>query len=172
MNSATHFTITVTDVGDAVKATAEIETVPGGGWDGDGFQSEGDEWQPDRPDIQPGDLVHFSADDGYSNIIRVGEISGAIDVETDSISGPIYADWIDETLDVECHAWGSPGDVDNKSSSAEPDGSVPYACGWDGEWDVQPGQNMAVSMRFPVPAISSAMSSAARRLAMWPDRLG
>ena len=143
------FLITVTDSADAVKATAEIETTSGAGWGGDGFQSEGDDWQPDQPDIQPGDLVHFSADDGYSNIIRVGEISGTVNVATDSISGPIYADWIEETLDVECHPWGSPGDADNKRSSAEPDGSVPYACDWAGEWDVQPGQNMAVFYAIP-----------------------
>ena len=49
------FTITLTDSSDAVKAVAEIESVFGGGWGGDGFQTQGEDWQPEHSDIQPGD---------------------------------------------------------------------------------------------------------------------
>lgn len=144
------FLITVTDSADAVKAVAEIETVPGGGWGSDGFQSEGDDWQPQQPDIQPGDWVRFSADDGYTNLIRVGEINGTVDVDNNSISGPIHAEWFTETLNVQCHPWGAwPGPATVQNSTADPDGGAPYSCGWDGVWDVQPGQNIAVFYEVP-----------------------
>ena len=34
------------------------------------------------------------------------------------------------------------GDVPVKESEAMPDGSVPFACSWAGEWDIVPGQNV------------------------------
>ena len=42
------FTITLTDSSDAVKAVAEVESVYGGGWGGDGFQTQGEDWQPEH----------------------------------------------------------------------------------------------------------------------------
>jgi uncharacterized repeat protein (TIGR01451 family) len=145
------FWITVTDSVGTVKATAEITSTPGGGWDGDGFQTEWDDWTPEQPDIEPGDWVYFQADDDYSNAILVGTIEGAVDVEDDSVTGPVYATWFTETLDVECHAWGAPGGAPGKSSTAAPDGSVPYFCQWDPvtEWDVLPGQDVAVMYLEP-----------------------
>jgi uncharacterized repeat protein (TIGR01451 family) len=142
------FWITVTDGLGGVKATATAESAPNGGWGGDGFESA--EWTPGQPDITPFDFVHFRADDGYTNTIEVGEISGTLDLEADAVSGPILASGFGVTLTVECHPWGAweagLHDVEVKTSWAEPDGSVPFTCQWkpDTEWDIQAGQNVAV----------------------------
>jgi len=140
------FWITVTDGLGAVKAMAEIETVSDGGWGGSGFESE-DEWMPSHPDIVPGDYVYFSSDDGYHNIVHVGTISGTLDINADSLSGPVYADWFGSLLlDVECHPWGAPEGTPSKESSAAADGTQPFECSWDPdtEWNIEPGQEVAV----------------------------
>lgn len=144
------FVITVTDSTSSIKGIAQTDSVPGGGWGGDGFETQGEDWTPDQPDIEPGDLVYVSADDGFGKIVRVGEIRGTIDLENDSISGPIYADWFTEMLDVECQPWGAwPDHVDSKRSTAKPDGTVPYSCDWKDEWDVLPGKEIAVFYLTP-----------------------
>ncbi|MCB0157394.1 MAG: right-handed parallel beta-helix repeat-containing protein [Caldilineaceae bacterium] len=144
------FQITVTDGADVVKAVATIDSVAGGGWNGAGFQTEWNGWQPAQPDIRPGDWVHFRADDGYVNHIRVGDIGGIVDLDADNISGSIQADWFSDALNVECHPWGAwPGPAQLQQSTAMPDGSDSYACGWQGVWDVQPGQDIAVFYRAP-----------------------
>ncbi len=139
------FWITVTDSLGAVKATAEIETISNGGWNGSGFGSE-DEWVPGRPDITPGDYVYFSSDDGYDNTVRVGMIDGTLNIDTDSVGGPIHADWFGSLLlDVECHPWGAPEGTPSKESSAAADGTQPFECSWDPdtEWNIEPGQQVA-----------------------------
>jgi len=145
------FWITVTDSGGGVKATAAMSTAYGGGWSADGFQTDWDDWSPTDLDIEPGDRVYGRTDDGYSNVIHVGTITGAVDVDNDSVGGNVYATWFTQMLDVECHAWGAPGGAPNKESTAAPDGSVPYLCQWDPvtEWDILPGQDVAVMYREP-----------------------
>jgi uncharacterized repeat protein (TIGR01451 family) len=142
------FWITVTDDLGGVKAAGTAESVPNGGWGGDGFGTA--EWTPGQPDITPFDFVYVSADDGYTNTVEVGEISGTLDIEADAVSGPILAPGFGVTLTVECHPWGAweagLHDVQVKPSWAEPDGSVPFTCQWnpDTEWDIQAGQDVAV----------------------------
>jgi len=138
--------ITVTnDTGD-IKATAEVLSYPGWGWGTDGFDTQWQDWAPSQPDIQPGDWVYFTTDDGYSNAIHVGEITGDVDVDTDSVSGLVFADWFSTTLAVECHPWGGPPGTPGKNSSAAADGTAPYFCQWDpvGEWDILAGQDIGV----------------------------
>ncbi|MFN2228748.1 MAG: hypothetical protein ACK2VA_03170, partial [Anaerolineae bacterium] len=143
------FWITVTESGGAVKANAAIDSIAGGGWGTDGFETQPQHWSPDVPDIVPGDRVHFAADDGYTNTVQVGLISGTLDIATDSVGGPIYASF-PQTLPVECDPWGAwdagMGGVPAKQSEAAPDGSVPFSCAWDSatEWDIVPGQDVAV----------------------------
>lgn len=140
------FWLTVTDSLGAIKATAEVDTEAGGGWGAAGFQTEEWEWVPNEPDIVPGDYAYFSSDDGYDNSVRVGTISGVLDIDTDSVSGPITVPWFGNTsLDVECHPWGGPGDAPVKNSSATANGTVPFDCSWDPttEWDIEPGQELA-----------------------------
>ena len=144
------FNITVTDGTRAVKGTAEFVTWPGGGWGGDGGETAEEDWtEGSPPDIDVGDMVYFQSDDGYSNTVEVGEITGDINVATDSISGYVNAPWLATTLDMECHPWGAYNigidTAEVKNSTAESDGSDPYDCSWDPvtEWDVQPGQDIA-----------------------------
>jgi hypothetical protein len=140
------FWLTVTDEFGTFKASATVETQGGGGWGGDGFETAGDDWSPEQPDIQAGDWVFFQSDDGFGDTIQVGDIQGTVDLDDDSVSGPIYAGLFADTLDVQCHAWGAPEGAPAKSSSAEPDGSVPYTCQWDPatEWDIEAYQIVAV----------------------------
>ena len=157
------FWITVTNSAGGVKATTTVGSTSGGagGWWGpDGFRPTwlgGDccTWSPAEPDIQPGDWVLFQSDDGYQNQVRAGTIYGTVDVENDSVTGPIYAAWLNQTLDVWCY----PGDVGGpplwRPSSAEPDGLAPYFCQWrdptggQEPWDIQPDDEVLVSYWEP-----------------------
>jgi len=153
------FWLTVTNPLGDIKATAQVSSTIDGGWWGHGFMptwTGGDccNWSPAEPDIQPGDWVYFQSDDGYENQVRVGEIYGTIDVENDSVTGPIYATWFTDTLEVWCHPqtfWPP----EYRQSSVEPDGSVPYYCEWQnptGEqdpWDIQPADKVMVHYREP-----------------------
>jgi hypothetical protein len=149
------FWITVTNSAGDVKATGTVASTADGGWWGgqDGFRptwTGGDccDWSPAEPDIQPGDWVNFRSDDGYKNQVRAGAIFGTVSVEDDSVTGPIYASWLTETLEVWCHP-DSQWPPSYRQSSAEPDGSVPYFCEWQdpsgGElWDIQPHDQVFV----------------------------
>ena len=138
------FVITVTESdGVTVKGIAEIESTPDGGWGGPGFETQDEHWLGARPDILPGDLVQFHTD-GYDNTVRVGTIEGTLDLGADSISGPIYADWFAVDLDVRCDIWGVPDGPPGRDSTAGPNGVPPYDCNWGGEWDIVPGQDIAV----------------------------
>jgi len=145
------FTITVMDSSDTVKATAVVNSTVGGGWGEDGFETRSEDWSPAHPDIVVGDTVLFESDDDYSNSVRVGDIDGTIDLGANQISGPINVPWLSGTLPVECHPWGAPEGVDGKDSTAKADGSDPYLCAWDPltEWDIQPGQDIAVMYAEP-----------------------
>lgn len=76
-----------------------------------------------------------------------------MDLDADSIAGTVDADWLlPGPVDVECHPWDAPGGAaPGRNDTVTPDGSDPYACAWDPatEWDVQRGQNLAVSYREP-----------------------
>jgi len=160
------FSITVTNATGNIRATGTVTSTVGGASGGarggyDGFRPSwpfgGDccDWSPAEPDIQPGDWVYFQSDDGYENQIRAGTIYGTVDVEADSVTGPIYASWLTQTLEVWCY----PRDVDGPSlwrgSSAEPDGSAPYFCEWHDPsggqeaWDIQPDDEVLVSYLEP-----------------------
>lgn len=141
--------ITVTDSGGSIEATAEMTTGVIPWWnDRTGFSSSlGDPWSPEQPDIEAGDWVYATMDNGYTNSVHLGDISGVVDTAGDSVSGTVNAAWIGQVVDVECHPWDAPGGADNKRDSVFPDGADTYACAWDPntEWDVQPGQEIGVS---------------------------
>ncbi|MBN1641763.1 MAG: DUF11 domain-containing protein, partial [Anaerolineae bacterium] len=143
------FAITVTDSLGGYKATAFADTSGGGGWGADGFETGEEQWAPERPEIVAGDHVYAWSDDGYARHVQVGAISATLDVAADQIAGTIAAPWLSETLAVECHPWGAweAGlEAPIKHSTASPDGTTSFACQWDPdtEWDVQPGQDIAV----------------------------
>jgi uncharacterized repeat protein (TIGR01451 family) len=140
------FTVTLLDSDDNLKATAVTVSESGWGWGGDGFETRWEQWTPQEHDIQPGDKLIFESDDSFYDEVLVGDIQGSLDIELNLVSGPIYADWLSSypTMTVECHPWGAPPGTNIRSSSAGPDGDPPYACDWNGEWDIQPGQDVAV----------------------------
>ncbi len=148
--------ITVTDSGGTVKATAEMLTGEIPWWGGNtGFSTNhGDPWQPGRPDIQPGDFVHGAVSTGYTATVEIGQITGFVNVDADTITGTVDAAWLHPdpgTVDVDCQPWGAPEGTPGKSDTVIPDGSDIYTCAWDPgtEWDVQPGQDIGVFYREP-----------------------
>jgi len=103
--------ITVTDSGGAVKATAAVTTSPGGaGPDGawlQGFATQGGDWSPTQPDVQPTDWVHFQSDDGYTNSIQVGAITAVVDRDSNTVSGAMQAPGLGgEMLQCVTGTWG------------------------------------------------------------------
>lgn len=134
------FWITVTD---GVASTAVLSTTPGGGWGGPGFGTEDSDWPSGRPDIQPGDQVAFQSDDGYSNLITVGTITGNLDIAADTISGSIQAPFGAQTMTVECHIWVQSGPNPISVGGVAANGGS-YTCDFSGTWDILPGHSVAV----------------------------
>jgi hypothetical protein len=155
--------ITVTDGDGNLKATAELVTEPKWYWGNEtGFQSldgvwfDGDGNQMDNPpDILPNDWVYSWVDNGASAQVQIGDISGMIDLNADSIEGTINAPWFyDEEnpfeVEVECHSWGAPLPEEIlKYDMVLPSGEDAYSCSWLGEWDIQPGQDVGVGYYGP-----------------------
>jgi hypothetical protein len=151
--------ITVTgDDGVTVKATAEVFTEPKDYWGGEpGFQSMDSIWfdadgngMENPPDLKPYDWVYAQVDNGASAQVQIGDISGEIDLDGDSIEGSIAAGWFFDEVEVECHPWGAPEpQPEMKYDSILPDGGDLYSCSWAGEWDIQPRQDVGVGYFGP-----------------------
>ena len=143
--------LTVTKPGQVYTTTLTTDIVPW--WERGGFTTDWAEWDPERPNIEPGDVVSASIDSGYTATLTIGQITGWVDPDADRIDGEVHAEWLLPTLllDVECHPWGAPEGAPNQWSSAGPDGDPPYFCQWDpgSEWDVLPGQDIGVSYYEP-----------------------
>ena len=131
-----------------MQATQTIMTGLRGEWEGaEGFQTVTENWSPAAPDLQPGDWVYAVVDNGVTARVQLGDISGAVDVDTDSISGTVLAEWLGNPVQVECHDWGSGeagpfGNIDSGLIYAN--GVDEYSCSWAGEWDIQPWQDIGV----------------------------
>lgn len=146
--------LTVTNSSGQIKATAQMTTAELPGWGGaTGFATWIDDpWQPEQPDLQPGDWVHGAVDNGRTAAAQIGLIVGHVDVDTDSITGTVDVAWLmPGPIDVECQIWAAPGGAPAKQDTIIPDGADAYTCAWDpdSEWDVQPGQDVAVFYREP-----------------------
>ncbi|NLF00243.1 MAG: DUF11 domain-containing protein, partial [Anaerolineales bacterium] len=144
--------ITVTDGALTPKATAQVQTAYIPDWNDIGFFTEWEDWSPGPGvDIEAGDWVFASMDNGKATEVQVGDISGYLDIESDSITGTVGAPWIlPQTVDIDCHPWGSGGGVDmRRYSGLLPDGNDVFECSWDDEWDITPGQQVGVSYRDP-----------------------
>jgi uncharacterized repeat protein (TIGR01451 family) len=139
--------ITVTDSGGTIKSTAELMSGPISWWGGEtGFSTNVEGWSGVEPDIVPGDRVTIRIDDGYDDTVRVGTINGELDLDADTISGTIHADWFTQPLNARCGVWepGGPGD----EFTVDPDGGA-YFCDFSSEWDVLPGQDVGVQYQEP-----------------------
>lgn len=139
--------LTVTNNIGEIKATAQLSTGPTPwGWDGFATHVGDNPWRPQRPNIQPGDFVHGAVSTGYTATVQVGQITGFVDVDADTITGTVSAPWLmPGPVNIHCHTWGAPGGAPHKWDTVIPDGSDTYACAWDPdtEWDVWPGQEIA-----------------------------
>ncbi|MEJ2736679.1 MAG: PKD domain-containing protein [Anaerolineae bacterium] len=141
-------TVTQSD-GLTVKGTARLwsQEVPEWG-DFVGFSTELDDpWAGERPDIVPGDLVFGEVDNGYTSEVQVGEISGNLDITTETIAGTITAPWPAGTiLDAWCSIWVENGPGQDFPVDA---GGGAYSCDFSGQWDIQPGQDVAIGYYEP-----------------------
>jgi hypothetical protein len=140
--------LTVKDSYGEVKATATVFTEPREywGWES-GFTTVDTGWYDGiTPDLQPGDWVYATVDNGVTAQVQIGEIQGEIDIGADSIMGTIDAPWLDENVQVECLDWGSGGDPINKDAGmVQPNGSDVFTCDWDeSEWDMWREQDVGV----------------------------
>jgi uncharacterized repeat protein (TIGR01451 family) len=146
------FWITVTDSGGTPMAWSTATTEPaGGGHDGNwenGFEVSGGDWSPSVPDIQPREWVHFRSDDGYSNSVHVGTITGSIDPEADTASGTVEVPWLaSQTIEVVVGGWGFPGfEVDTVALDAA--GRGEYFVDFS-PTDLPPGMGLGVSYVEP-----------------------
>lgn len=128
-------------------------------WWGDGqtgfsTNMDGVAWDPEHPDIQPGDWVfgEVTVDTiKYTVQVQLGTISGTLDAETDSFTGKVYAPWLPQAQEVavQCHPWGAPEGTSHRETTVIPDGVTEFTCDWSGEWDVQPGQEIAALYQDP-----------------------
>jgi len=141
--------ITVTESdGVTVKATA-VKVTEDNGDGATAFQTQMDDWNPAFPDIQPNDWVFAEVDNGATAHVKIGDITGDINTETDSIQGTICAPWFyDEKVLVEYHLWISP-EPDMKYQYIVPNGIDTYFCSWAGDFDLQTGWNIGPSYYGP-----------------------
>lgn len=139
----TSVAITVAD-GGGVKATASgTSDVDGwfGTWDAD--------WDPEQPNIAPGDIVTATADGLTTTVDPVGRIDAAVDLDADTVEGTLLAPWFaPQTLTVTCEVWQEgapsievPGVAANGGSFTCDFGTIP--------WDLKPGPDVAVRYEEP-----------------------
>jgi uncharacterized repeat protein (TIGR01451 family) len=102
-----------------------------------------DQWDPSAPDIAPGDVITASAA-GFSMVINpVGEISGDLDLEADTISGVVQAPWLGvEQIHLRCEGWFEGGL--GIEMWVDPNGGS-YTCDFGSKGiDLQEGMDVAV----------------------------
>jgi hypothetical protein len=170
-------TLTESD-GVTVKGTAELVTEAKDYWGGEtGFQTNDSVWFDGDgnaldypPDIQPYNWVYGWVDNGASAQVQIGEISGTIDLDADSISGEIAAPWFSSEVNVECHPWGAPEPVEMKFDTILPDSNETYSCSWAEEWDIQPRQDVGVGY-FGEDGhwVANAFFIPNTRFTVWPE---
>jgi hypothetical protein len=140
--------IIVKDSDGIEKATAEVDTDESGY-----FQTSPGIWKTGQLDIQPYDWVYAQVDNGQTARVQIGDISGMIDLEYDSIEGTVTAPWFDSDVEVEieCHPWGAGMEEEIlKYDQAKPDGIDTYSCSWLlYEWDILAGQEVGVAYSGP-----------------------
>lgn len=122
--------------GSGIKATITGQS----DWQGY-FDSGWANWDPEHPNIQPGDIVTATAAGQTTVVSPIGTLAGAFDADTELVSGVVNAPWF-TTVDVRCEVWAANGpavtvaDVDANGGS--------FQCSFDGLWDLQPWEMVAV----------------------------
>ncbi len=141
-------TLTESD-GVTIKDTAELTTGEVPWWGGRvGFSTGWQGWTSGGwPDLQAGDWVYGRVDTGYAATVRIGTITGDLDIGADTISGTITADWFTQTLSAWCGVW-EPGGP-STDFQVDPDGGA-YFCDIGAlGWDLVPGHDVSVGYLEP-----------------------
>lgn len=145
------------------KAAAVLPTGSIPGWLGGdyGFQTQPADWSPAQPDIQTGDYVFVDTSAGYSADIRLGELSGSIDLDADSITGTLAAAWLGDPVSVRCYPFADLSNGSQRTDTLLPDGLDEYLCDWEaGEFDLQMG--VPVGVRYYEPDGDSLLRAFSR----------
>lgn len=139
--------ITLTNATGGIKATASGETGSLDIWGGtEGWSTNANvPWNGLRPDIQPGDHVYVQVDNGRTGEVHLPEITGAVDVVADTVSGNVVGDWLTGTVYVGCAFWINIPAPMTSTIAESPD--YAYECDFGGSFDILPGMNAAVDYR-------------------------
>jgi uncharacterized repeat protein (TIGR01451 family) len=142
-------TVTESD-GFTVKATAVLTTGPIPWWGGQsGFETQWDDWVPGPGvDIQPGDWVFGLVNSAsHTTTVHIGTINGELDVDADTISGTIHANWFTQILNANCGVWEENGP--GRDFTVDPDGGA-YFCDFGAMgWDLLPEHQVGVQYQEP-----------------------
>ena len=135
--------------GTTIKDTAVLTTGEIPWWGGQtGYSTSWQGWTSGEvPDLLPGDWIYGRVDNGYTSTVHIGAINGDLDIVSDTVSGNIDANWFTEMLDGRCSVWEENG-PDDQEFMVDPDGGD-YFCDFSGEWDIQPGHQVAVQYQEP-----------------------
>lgn len=137
--------------GVTVKATAVLTTGPIPEWGGQsGFNTHGEDWTPNNPNIAPGDWVYGLLNSvSYTTTVHVGTINGVVDVDAETVSGTLDAPWLaPDLVTVRCEIHENNGPPGIEVYGVDPDGGS-FFCNFAGQWDIQPGHNVAVNYTEP-----------------------
>ncbi len=133
-----HTDVTINVAG---KATMDAQTDENGH-----FESHwrNDLWDPEQPDIEPGDIVTVTTPTRAAEVNPVGLIEGDSDVDTDIVAGTLHASWFSSTpLMVRCEIHEENGPAIDVPD-VDPDGGA-FECDFGSiGWDITSGQNVAV----------------------------
>jgi uncharacterized repeat protein (TIGR01451 family) len=86
-------------------------------------------------------------DNGFTTTVQIGTILGEIDVDADTVSGTIQANWFSDPLFAYCGVWEEGGI--NLDFMVDPDGGSYYCDFGAAGWDLQPGHDVGVQYQEP-----------------------
>jgi len=135
--------ITVTDELGELRATGHGETGDPG-WGGDtGFATWSDlfTWDGSQPDIQVWDKVYVTLSNERSADVQLGEITGELDVDTDTFQGNLNVPWLTDPVWVDCGVWTNDGV--GMGMEVDPNGGS-ITCDFGGQYDILPGMDFGV----------------------------
>ncbi len=134
--------ITVTDESGNLKATAHGETsiIPWWGEAEPGFSTGYNVfWDGLTPDLQPFDHIYLDIG-GRSADLRVGEITGELNLATDTLVGTLNASWLTFPVEGDCGVWIENG----QGVGFTTDELGNFTCDFAGVEDLLPGMDIGV----------------------------
>ena len=138
-----HVWITVTNEMDEIRATGNGVTGDPG-WGGDtGFATWSNlfTWDEANPDIQVWDKVYVTLSNERSADVPLGEITGAVDVISDTFQGNLNVPWLTDPVWVDCGVWTNDGV--GMGMEVDPNGGS-ITCDFSGIYDILPGMDVGV----------------------------